>query len=239
MVENEKIGVLTYTTKHRKTYDLLCLLKARGYSDVTVYASAFTYQKKYQPTVLHRPEPFDGMPDTQEICRNLQYKYVAGNRDRFQIEPDRLLLIAGASILPLEFVKNHTIINAHPGYIPNCRGLDAFKWAVLEKQPIGVTTHFLGEDIDAGFVIERKIMEVCRLDTFHTVARRVYETEVTMLVDAVKLCKTQTPFFVPPGDSIVHKRMPNEVEAMLMNSFEEYKASVIKKGKNESISLYQ
>lgn len=48
------VHILTYTTPHRKTYDALCLLKAKGYENVTVWAVPMMYQKRYSPLVLHR-----------------------------------------------------------------------------------------------------------------------------------------------------------------------------------------
>ena len=35
-----RIGILTYDVKHRKTYDTLCLLKAKGYDNVNVVCAA-------------------------------------------------------------------------------------------------------------------------------------------------------------------------------------------------------
>lgn len=52
----QKIVVLTYDTSHRKTYDLLCLLKIKGYNDVVVYARKMTYTKKNMPFIEHRPQ---------------------------------------------------------------------------------------------------------------------------------------------------------------------------------------
>lgn len=139
----KKIAVLTYPVKHRKTYDVLSLLKANGYTDVNVYAIPFHYQKKHFPTIQHRPEMNFQIPEIDELCFNLGYRYESGELDSVNIDKERIVLIAGAGILPEEFVDKHTVINAHPGYLPNCRGLDAFKWAIAEKHPIGVTTHFL------------------------------------------------------------------------------------------------
>ena len=50
------IAVLTYNQKHRKTYDTLCLLKAKGYSNVRVFGQPMTYRKKRYPLIEHRPE---------------------------------------------------------------------------------------------------------------------------------------------------------------------------------------
>lgn len=140
----KKVAVLTYPIKHRKTYDTLSLLRANGYTDVSVYATPFSYQKKKFPLIQHRPEMNYQIPGPAELCQNLGYRYEEGELESFSIDKERIVLIAGAGLLPEKFVENYIIINSHPGYIPNSRGLDAFKWAIAERQPIGVTTHFVG-----------------------------------------------------------------------------------------------
>lgn len=216
-----KIGVLTYDVRHRKTYDILSLLKADGHNDVVVYASPMKYIKKKFPLYEHRPELINGTPNPDVLCKNLNYKYVVGNIENFNIDNDRVLLIGGAGILPDEFVREHVIINSHPGYIPLCRGLDSFKWAITNNQPIGVTTHLIGDYVDAGYVIERKKIEVYLNDTFHSLAYRVYENEISMLIDALN--KYDNTTLILPGNNEVHKRMPLELEEQLIVNFENYK----------------
>lgn len=219
----KKIGVLTYPVKHRKTFDLISILKANGYKDVIVYAIPFHYQKKTFPIYQHRPEMNYNVPPTEQLCSNLSYQYKQGQLADFQIETDRIILIAGAGIIPEEFVKTHTLINAHPGYIPNCRGLDAVKWAIVENQPIGVTSHLIGDYVDAGQVIERRLIPVYKTDTFHALAQRVYENEVSMLVEAVEKYQTDNLIMMHPDGFVLHKRMPANIEQHLMERFDEYK----------------
>lgn len=139
-----KIAVLTYPVRHRKTYDVLSLLKANGYSDVKVYAIPFHYQKKKRTLIQHRPEMNFHVPEISKLCFNFGYSYELGDLESFHIENDRIVLIAGAGILPQEFVDAHTTINSHPGYIPNCRGLDAFKWAIFARQ---ISNHLPQQDV--------------------------------------------------------------------------------------------
>lgn len=219
----KKIGVLTYPVKHRKTYDVLSLLKANGYTDVKIYAVPFHYQKKKLPLIQHRPEMNFQIPNIEELCFNLGYQYELGTLESFYIENERIILIAGAGILPDEFIRSHIVINAHPGYIPNCRGLDAFKWAIAEKQPIGVTTHLIGEYVDAGKVIERRIIDVYKMDTFHAVAERVYENEISMLVEAIMKCDDAELNTIYPENFEVHRRMPENIEKNLLEMFDQYK----------------
>ena len=222
-MSKESIGILTYPVRHRKTYDLLSLLSANGYTDVCVYSIPFHYQKKRSPVVEHRPGVFEGMPELGVMCENLNYKLFYGQLEEFEIDPDRVILVAGAGILPKSFYQSHIVINAHPGYIPNCRGLDAYKWAIYDREPIGVSTHLIGDEIDAGMVIERRVVELFPMDTFHSVARRVYENEVSMLVEAIEKydrCDLQE---IAPNGYTVHGRMPEVLEKELFQKFEEYK----------------
>ena len=223
MKNDKKIAVLTYPVKHRKTFDLLGLLKANGYKDVMVCAIPFHYTKKKYPLYQHRPEMNFSIPALDEMCTNFGYEYKNGTLDSFGIEKERVVLIAGAGIIPEEFIKSHVVINAHPGYIPECRGLDSLKWAIVENKPIGVTTHLIGDYVDAGDVIERRTIDVYTSDTFHALAQRVYENEVSMLVEAIEKINDGSLTTILPGDSALHKRMPKEIEESLLPKFEEYK----------------
>lgn len=213
----KKIGVLTYDQKHRKTYDTLCLLKAKGYEDVTVFAQAMTYIKKYDPLVSHRPEMNMNIPDPRELCHNLGYKYIEGIFENTIKEKDDIYLLCGAGILPDTFVKAHRIINSHPGYSPYARGLDAYKWSVYYDLPLGVTTHFLGDYVDAGEIIERREIFIKPYDTFHSVAQRIYENEIDMLVSAIEMADQGHEFIIP--DNEIFKRMPKDKEEHLFELF--------------------
>jgi len=221
--------VLTYDAPHRKTYDTLCLLKVRGYSDVLVWAVPMHYKKKFKPIYEHRPQTYDYM-EPEILAEQFGFSYYrAESFDEFEFDRSIPVLVCGAGIIPDDIIKNYNVINAHPGYIPLVRGLDALKWAIIDGLPIGVTTHLLGDEIDAGEIIDRKIIEIHSNDTFHSIAQRVYETEIVMLVDAIEMLSDEH-VYISAGDNILHKRMPAEVEEKLMSRFEEYKRSITEEG---------
>lgn len=214
------IGVLTYNIPHRKTYDTLCQIKARGIEqEVAVFAEPLHYQKSFKPLLEHRPRTVCPLPTPEEICRNFGYQYFEGFDDSVLPE-NSIILICGAGIVPQERIAKYRILNAHPGYLPNVRGLDAFKWAIYDGQPIGVTTHQLGDLVDAGLIIERKLVPIYFNDTFHAVAQRQYEMEISMLVDAIQGIESAQEF-VEPGDYPLHKRMPHEKETRVLQKFAE------------------
>lgn len=215
------IHVLTYNTPHRKTYDTLCLLKARGYTDVSVWATPMSYVKKYTPIVLHRPAYVP--VDSQAYITKLGYSYNEIHDYSEIVTPaeDDVFLLCGARIMSAGFLAARTVINSHSGYIPDVRGLDSYKWAVYLGLPIGVTTHIVGEEVDAGEIIDRRKIVVGKNDTFHTVAQRVYETEVCMLVDAIERIYCQHESIHSKTE--LFKRMPNVLEEKLYQKFEQYK----------------
>ncbi|MCI8994379.1 MAG: phosphoribosylglycinamide formyltransferase [Lachnospiraceae bacterium] len=224
--DKKDIGIFSYDIRHRKTYDTLCLLKAKGYEKVTVYAQPLHYRKTFEPLLKHRPDIGIDIPDIEVTCRNFSYSFVKGRFGEIKIAKHDVILVCGAGIIPEDIVKRHIIVNAHPGYIPLVRGLDSFKWAIWEEKPIGVTVHVIGDYVDAGEVIDRKIMEINENTTFFEAAQNVYENEISMLVAAIEKIN-EKHIFMEPEDTIIHKRMPHEIEKKLMDKFEEYKKKVI------------
>lgn len=219
----KKIAVLTYNKKHRKTFDALCLLRAKGYDHVTVYAQPMTYVKKGYPLIEHRPGLVMDIPEPDQLCRNFGYEYLEGE---FAVTAesagrDVLFLLCGAGLLQEPFVKKHRIVNSHPGYSPFARGLDSYKWSVYYNLPIGVTTHVIGEYVDAGEIIERREIGVNWQDMFHSVAQRIYENEIDMLVGAVEHMDEKHEYIIPKNE--IFKRMPAKIEENLPDKFQQYK----------------
>lgn len=210
---NKPIYVLTYQGKHRKTYDTLCRLRALGYQEVSVYAVPMRYTKKYRPLIEHRPENSD--IDTEVLCANIGYRFASVADYEEITAPDKAaFLVCGAGILPDTFIKRYQVINAHPGYIPDVRGLDALKWAIYENKKIGVSTHLIGAYIDAGEMLDRQLVPLFQNDTLYTIAMRQYQMEIKMLVEAVE--RLDAPMqLITVADNDIHKRMPYEIELQL------------------------
>lgn len=225
---NIKIGVLTYRAHHRKTYDTVTLLSVLGYKNVTVYATPFKYKKNFSPIYAHRPAMYDfsalGIDvNNSSIYENMGYRYLEiDNYNELDDKDNEVYLVCGAGILPNEFIKKNRVVNSHPGFIPYVRGLDALKWAIIEEQAIGVTTHFLGDQVDAGEVIQRIKVPVFKSDLFYQLAERQYQFEICALVNSIKLLDDKHNFY-DAGENEQHRRMPSDVEANLLNAFEKYK----------------
>lgn len=217
---NKSIGVITYDIPHKKTYDTICLLKARGYKNIKVYAVDLHYKKTFKPLYEHRPILINQIDNLEKFCRNMEIEYKKLNSlEEIDLEEKSKILVCGAGIIPEKVVKKYKLINSHPGYIPESRGLDALKWAIVEGKTIGVTTHIIGDEVDAGYIVKRKVIPVYKNDTFHALCHRVYDTEICLLVDAVE-SDLENLEYTPAGENELHKRMPKEIEESLLEKFE-------------------
>ena len=130
-------------------------------------------------------------------------------------------MIGGAGILPSDVVNSGNVINSHPAYLPYMRGLDSLKWAVYYGKPIGVTTHVISEECDAGKLIKRQLLPLHSWDTFHSVAYRQYELEIDMLVDSIEDIKTASLEELSTTESNPMRRMPHRIEARLLKRFQD------------------
>lgn len=229
---NSSIAVISYNTPHRKTQDVLFHLKAKNYNNVHVLALPFVIRENpFQPIYQHRPSRAIEL-SPEEFCANLGYQFSTTTADTLNDQLHELkadfVVIAGAGLLPDQLVEDHKIINAHPGYLPFTRGLDSLKWAIMKNEKIGVTTHFVDTEADAGFLIDQKYVPVYPNDTFHAVAYRQYEMEIEMLVDAIELIPNKTDFpSLSTSRYEATRRMPKAIEENLIKGFEMYKAKFL------------
>jgi methionyl-tRNA formyltransferase len=208
----KKLAVITYDCPHKKTQDILIKLCEKDYN-ITVIAMPFVKRDR-SFVYSHRPDMSNAV-STKKLCELFGYEYHKSDKpadimDELNIDVG---IIGGAGIID---PGNKKIINSHPGYLPNVRGLDALKWAIYNGQPIGVTTHVIDNKPDAGYLIDREIIRVGFYDTFHLVAQRQYELEIAMIVRAIDR---------PVGEKLdtgymVHGRMPVYYEPIMMERFE-------------------
>ena len=64
------------------------------------------------------------------------------------------------TILPADVLSmpKQGFLNAHPGLLPEHRGLDAVCWALSNDEAVGATVHLLDEGIDTGPILIRREM---------------------------------------------------------------------------------
>lgn len=210
-----KIGIFTYNYPHRKTHDVIFRLRMIGYDNITLLLLPFV-KRNYKPFIPHRPEPQIMAPVIQFInafnIKACEYQSIT------QLEEFDKVLICGAGIIEGD-VEKYKIINSHPGYLPDVRGLDAIKWAILEDLPIGVTTHFISKIPDAGILIKRSTIEPTPIDSFHSLAQKVYELEIKMLIYAITDTPDGRSLDDSSNDHPLNVRMTHEQELLMYLKF--------------------
>ena len=119
--------------------------------------------------------------------------HVVGNQnDRRSIEllrslrPD-VLVLAGARILSDAVLAVPTIgaLNAHPAHLPGPRGTGVVGRSILGGLPVTVTVHFAAPALDAGDVVERRLVPVEPGDALGDIQRRADMLCAAALADVV------------------------------------------------------
>lgn len=217
-----KLGLITYQAPHLKTTQIVEGLVAKGCRDMTIYAMPLKTYAPRQPLFAHRPGQFVGDHVKDLAARNgLNYVEVSTDAD---IPGGRdVYLVTGANILSAACVTGKAILNIHPGVIPLVRGLDAFKWGILDDQPMGNTLHYIDAEVDMGEVVSIVPTPVYPDDTLATLAARHYDREIEMLVEFEQhLAKRDNPFAGAEARPS-RMRMPAEQEQQMLDHFEDYK----------------
>ena len=204
------IGVLGYNKPHRKTQDILNKLFLQNRHNVTLII------QKWQDRIFKPIINFRFLEPERLLGIDLAQKYNFAFTLDSEYNKCDLYLIAGANLIN---VNNRVIINAHPGMLPEYRGLDAFKWSIWEGWSVGVTTHYINDRIDCGEMINQKAVNVEGGDTIHSLAYKVYQLELEMLIESIGgNIKERLPEIGEP-----RRRMPHNKEILLFQKFGSWK----------------
>ena len=187
-----------------------------------LFALPFTPRKVRETWLAHRPDQSQAV-SPQALAEKHDLPYVRCESDVDIDDSCDVYLVLGAGILSAQCVANKSIVNCHPGVIPASRGLDSFKWALLEKKPLGITLHYIDAQVDAGEIISIVPTNVYPTDSLATLARRHYENEIDCLSRFTEfLDRPMNPFpDCEPGEA--RRRMPLDTERKLEKQFAQYK----------------
>ena len=101
-----------------------------------------------------------------------------------------MICLAGfMQILSKNFIGKwrNRIINIHPSYLPDNKGLNAQKQALKKKASFtGCTVHFVNEEIDAGEIILQEKIKIIHRDNLQTLSNRILEKEHVIYPKALK-----------------------------------------------------
>jgi phosphoribosylglycinamide formyltransferase-1 len=184
--------IFAYDFPHKKSQDVILRLIASGRKPKAVLAAPPVALEVPPPAIRVKPRHAD-LVHPGALCDALGIEYVVVDHrsDTCLLVLDELRselgVVAGARILPPPVLERFPlgVINLHPGLLPQVRGLDALQWALYRDQPLGVTSHLIDARVDAGWILERREIEVHHDDTLVDLGLRLYETQLAMLDGAI------------------------------------------------------
>ena len=219
----KKLALITYNFNHLKTEQIINNLLIENFFEITLLALPFKQRKQRESLFFHRPDPLTGIQTKDFTSSNIKFIELKKSE---QLEDYDYCMITGAGILDKTIIGNKKILNIHPGIIPTTRGLDSFKWAIYNLNPLGISLHYIDVKVDSGEVLRIFETPIYRSDTLQTLARRHYENEIYVSSNFYKfLDKVE---YSGLKEQKHNMRMPIEKEKLLEKKFIEYKKKFCK-----------
>ena len=107
-------------------------------------------------------------------------------------EIDLIVLAGYLKMIPINVIRDFTIINTHPALLPKYGGKGMYGMnvhkAVVEnhEKETGATIHFVNEEYDKGKIISQTKVKVFKKDTPEDVSARVQKAEKIQLIKVLK-----------------------------------------------------
>jgi len=231
------VGLITYQTGHLKTFQLLLKLQTKSF-EISVYAFPFVHHAPEKKIFSDRP--YQIIPLTiKDYCERhgISYVKVKGWSDENAVEiglpghPDTpdVYLTCIAKIIPRSFIEKRIIINAHPGLLPWNRGIDAFKWSIVNCWPVGISIHVIDEHIDRGRLLHRMRIPVIPNDELCDVAERAYQMEVDLHANFdYHLSNLENNYYVSNDFPLSKNKIPDETDRRLEKIFLKHRKTLVR-----------
>ena len=224
------VGVFVYNFPHWKTQVGLQNLILAGYKPKIALAADPVSLNFYRSKIRTTPKDLF-LWHPLEICERhgIPYEVVKHNsRETSGLVKKYNLdvgVILGARILsPIAFDNfTHGVINMHPGILPENRGLDNIKWAIMKDMPQGVTTHLIDSKIDRGHMILQEEISIYNDDSLVDVQIRVQNLEQKLMVKSLHLLEDNPQSVTALSSGTYHKSLPPEKEKDLLEYFKTYR----------------
>lgn len=219
-----RIGIITYNYAHLKTEQLVCrYIQNQKISEINLYALPFILRAERPVVFPHRPDMTHAVP-TESLSELSKVNFQKWDGEEDISEFNDVFVIGGAGIIDIAFAKGKPIVNAHPGIIPLTRGLDSFKWAIYNNDPVGNTLHLIDNEVDKGEILQIQYTPVFLSDSLETLARRHYEYEIDMLANALEVIDSRV---IPREiEKPATMRMKAETEAEMVRKFDDWKIHI-------------
>jgi phosphoribosylglycinamide formyltransferase-1 len=215
------VGIITYETGHLKTFQLIQKFLVKSFK-ITLFAFPFKLWPRKFECFEDRPYQIIEL-DIEGFCQRYNIRYIKVDgwgeelADRLgdpkSLEAPDVYLTCIAKIIPKHFIENRIILNCHPGLLPKNRGVDAFKWSIVNSWPIGCTLHLIDEFIDRGTILHRMKIPILPNDNLRDVCMRAYDMEIDLMANFERYLENRNENW-QVGDSfpVSHKKIPKDVD---------------------------
>ena len=217
------LGIITYNFPHLKTEQILesIVLNSESRFNIKLFLLPYKIRKKRKVLFEHRPDQTKAASPEEIACKH-GFEMIRCINDTDIDNSCDIYLITGAGILSSEAISEKKVLNCHPGIIPLARGLDSFKWSIYKMIPLGVTLHYINEEVDSGVPIAIQKTNIYRGDSLEILARRHYENEINLLSNFYKYLKNPEQKKIDNKNSNSMSRMPFEEEKKMITTFDKY-----------------
>ena len=230
-----KIGVFVYNFKHKKTQEGILWLMLHGYK-IDCILAADPVQLNFYPSKMRVSQKDLEYMHPSEIAKNLgiPYHVVVHNSKECESLIKKydldIGIILGARILKENIINAFKvgILNMHPGILPDNRGLDTIKWAILKNMKQGVSCHLISKEIDRGKLIIKKEINVYEDDTLLDIFLRIQNMEQVLMINSLKILESGERNFQLVGEGNYSQSVPPDLEKDLLRRFEAYKKNYTK-----------
>lgn len=193
-MKTKQIMLFIYDFPHKKTEDFLFRLLIEGYE--IKYSIAAPWKRlNIKSSVVRVDQKHEGLIHPRLICEKFGIKYLSLDHDSKETldfikkNPVDLYIVSGARILSQEVISacQGKILNIHPGFLPDVRGLDTFLWSIYFNKPLGITAHFITSKIDSGLFIYKENLPIFKDDTPFDITLRLLEYQTEILIKSLKI----------------------------------------------------
>jgi methionyl-tRNA formyltransferase len=139
-----------------------------------------------------RPRPeaispaFDYAAHANEVQRVADFNDADTRALLERLAPD-VIVLGGARILRAQVLAlaRWGVLNAHPGRLPEYRGVDVIAWALYQGSEPGVTVHVVDAGVDTGGIVRQRALSVRPGDTLRALRERAEQIGADLMAEAL------------------------------------------------------
>ena len=94
-------------------------------------------------------------------------------------------------------------------------------WSIHNNIPLGITAHLIDKNIDAGKILERKIISLYKDDTIFDLSERLYEVQLDMIDSSIKMAQSGQGSLLQ-NESAYNRKMEESMELQILSKIPAY-----------------